>query len=124
MWIKKALKKVSGNYSDFKSGLSIIFGKPEPGKGDRKLAKMSMIVMGEIPSYGKVAVRSQVIKGIEGDLKRAVKKGGKVEVEALIKNAFNTPEYVRLLYKLGLAEPEVRVLGIQALKGAKVRRCK
>lgn len=95
--------------SNFRNGLSIIFGKPREGEGDRKLAKMSIMVMEMIPQYGKVAVRTQVIKSIEGDLKRATKKGPD-EVEKKIANALSTPEYRRLLHRLDLNEYHLRVI--------------
>ena len=102
---------------DFSKGLVVLFGKPKEGEGDRKLAKMSKIVMAEIPAYGKDAVRTQVIKSIEADMKRAAKKGGKDAVDKLMNNALATPEYMTLLHKVGLEEPHVRVMAMQALKG-------
>jgi len=102
--------------TDFCRGLSIIFGKPPAGEGDRKLAKMSRIVMAQIPVYGKRIVRGQVIKSIESDLKHKAKKGGKDAVEDMLKNALQTPEYMRLLQKLDLGEPHLRVMAMEALK--------
>ena len=100
---------------DFHKGLSIIFGKPKPGEGDRKLAKMAILVEGQIDVYGKQAVRTQVIKSIESDFKRTAKKG-KEAVDALMQTAFATPEYMRMLHKIGLDEPHVRVMAIEALR--------
>lgn len=107
--------KIRGGFRDFKAGMSIILGKAGEGEGDRKLAKMSNIVIAQIPTYGKNVVRQQVIKGIESDLKRAVKKGGKEATEEVIQNALATPEYVKMLRKLDLNEPIVRVLAMEAL---------
>lgn len=100
---------------DFSNGLSVIFSKPKTGEGDRKLAKMAILVEGQIEVYGKQAVRTQVIKSIESDMKRAAKKG-KEAVDALMENAFDTPEYVRMLRKIGLDEPHVRVMAMDALR--------
>ena len=103
---------------DFRNGLSIIFSKPKPGEGDRKLAKLATIVEGQIEVYGKQAVRTQVIKSIESDMKRTAKKG-KEAVDALMQTAFDTPEYMRMLHKIGLEEPHVRVMAMEALKNAR-----
>jgi len=71
---------------------------------------------GRIPAYGKDAVRTQVIKSIESDLKRKAKKGGKDAVDGLMENALRTPEYMMLLHKLGLEEAHLRVMAMNALK--------
>jgi hypothetical protein len=102
--------------TDFLRGLTVIFGKPTAGEGDRKLAKMSNIVMGQIYTYGKNAVRTQVIKSIEGDLRRANKKGSKEAIDKLLRNCLDTPEYMQLLHKLGLNESHLRVMVMQTLK--------
>ena len=103
--------------ADFVNGIKIIFGHSESdgNVGDKKLARLSLIVMGQIGVYGTDAVRTQVIKSIEGDLKRATKKGPEV-VEKLIQNAVATPDYMKLLHKLGLEEPHIRVMAKQAQK--------
>lgn len=98
---------------DFRNGIKFIFGKPEKGQGDRKLAKMSHIVMGQIPIYGKDAVRLQMIKAIESDLKRAVRKNN---TETILDNALSTPEYMLLLHKVGLDESHLRVMAMEANK--------
>lgn len=100
---------------DFRNGLSLIFGKASEGEGDRKLAKMAKIVEGQIDVYGKRAVRAQVIKSIESDLKRAAKKG---KTEELIQKAFATPEYKKMLHRLGLEKPHIKVMEMGALKNA------
>ena len=102
-------------FRDFGKGVSIIFGKPKAGEGDRKLAKMATIVEGQIEVYGKQAVRTQVIKSIESDMKQAAKKG-KEAVDALMQTAFDTPEYMRMLHKIGLEESHVRVMAMEALR--------
>jgi len=110
--------KTKQGFRDFRSGLSFIFGKPKPGEGDRKLAKMAALVESQIDVYGKQVVRTQVIKSIESDMKRTAKKG-KDAVDALMQTAFDTPEYMRLLHKVGLDESHVRVIAMEALRNAK-----
>jgi len=107
---------IKSAFTDFRKGLSFLFGKPEEGKGDRKLAKMSQIVMAQIPNYGKRAVRTQVIKSIESDFRKWSKKGGKVLIEENIQNALSTPEYMDLLHKLGLEEVHLRIMAKEALR--------
>jgi len=107
---------IKSGFVNFCKGLSIIFGKPKAGEGDRKLAKMSGMVMAQIPIYGTRAVRTQVIKSIETDLKRKAKKGGKDAVEGMVENALQTPEYMRLLRKLDLEEPHLWEMAMEALK--------
>jgi len=107
--------KIRSAISDFRSGLSILFGKPKKGEGDRKLAKMCAPVEAQIPAYGKHVVRLQIIKSIEGDLKRAARKGQEA-VDALLDNALGTPEYVAMLHKLDLDESFLRVMAMTALK--------
>jgi len=113
------MNKVFEGVRDFKRGLGILFGKPQAGEGDRKLAKMSKIIVAQIPMYGKNQVRTQVIKSIESDLKKAKKKGGKEAVNAMIDNAISTPEYMELLRKLGMDEPHLRALAIGINRGNK-----
>ena len=107
--------KTRQGFKDFSNGLSIIFSKPKPGEGDRKLAKMAILVEGQISVYGKRAVQIQVIKSIESDFKRTAKKG-KEAVDTLMQTAFGTPEYMHMLHKVGLEEPHVRVMAMEALK--------
>jgi len=108
--------KIKSAIVDFGRGLSIIFSKPKAGEGDRKLAKMSLVVMAQIPLYGKIAVSKQLIKSIEADLKRKAKKGGNDAVESMLENALQTPEYMRLLRKLDMGEPHLRIMARAALK--------
>jgi len=107
--------KAKQGVKDFHEGLSVIFSKPKAGEGDRKLAKLAVLVEGQLDVYGKQAVRTQVIKSIEGDMNRAARKG-KEAVDTLMQNAFDTPEYMRMLHRLGLEESLVRVMAMEALK--------
>jgi len=110
--------KVGQGFRDFRSGLSIIFGKPKPGEGDRKLAKMAILVEGQVDAYGRQAVRTQVIKSIEADFRRTARKGKKA-VDTLMQTAFDTPEYMRMLRRVGLGESHIRVMAMEALRNAK-----
>jgi len=113
--MKSVVTGFKNGVTDFKRGLSIIFSKPEAGEGDRKLAKVSKIVMSQIPIYGKNTIRRQVIKSIESDMRKSVKKGDEA-VESLIQNALGTPEYMLLLHKLGMKEQHLRILAMEAKK--------
>ena len=106
--------------SDFRNGLSILFNKSKEGEGDRKLAKMCSVVTAQIPLYGKNAVRVQVIKSIESDLKRAAGKGADA-MDKLLDNSLNTPEYMTLLRKLDLGETHLRVAAMEAKKVRKAK---
>lgn len=108
--------KISDGIKDFIKGLKIIFGKPEPGKGNRQLAKMSKLAVAQIPVYGKQAVRAQIIKSIEKDMKRYAKRGGKTKIDKEISEAIATPEYMTLLRKVGLEESHLRVTAMEAIK--------
>jgi hypothetical protein len=110
--------RIRQGFKDFSNGLSVIFGKPKAGEGDRKLARMAILVEGQIDVYGKQAVQAQVIKSIESDMKRTA-RNGKDAVDALMQNAFDTPEYMRMLHRIGLEESHVRVMAMEALKNAK-----
>lgn len=118
MGVSRNVSRIRQGFSDFRNGLSIIFSKPKEGEGDRKLAKMAVFVEAQIGAVGKDAVRKQVVKSIESDLIRAAKKDKKA-VDALMQTAFNTPEYMRMLHKLGLEESHVRVMAVEALRNAK-----
>jgi hypothetical protein len=107
--------KAGQGFKDFRKGMSVIFGRPRPGEGDRKLARIAILVEGQIDAYGKQAVRTQVIKSIESDMKRKAKKG-KEAVDTLMQTAFDTPEYMRMLHKVGLEESHVRVMAMEALR--------
>lgn len=113
--------KVGQGVKDFRKGLSVIFGQSKAGEGDRKLARMAVIVDSQIDVYGKRAVRLQVIKSIESDLKRTAKKG-KDAVDSLMQSAFNTPEYMKMLRRLDLDESHVRVMAMNALKETSAKK--
>ena len=119
--IRKNRMNIKQNIRDFRNGLSVIFGKPNPGEGDRKLAKMAILVEGQIDVYGKQAVRTQMIKSIESDMKRTA-KNGKEAVDTLMQTAFDTPEYMRMLRRIGLDESHVRVMAIDALRRQNVKK--
>ena len=114
---------IKSAFTDFCRGLLFLFGKAEEGKGDRKLAKTSRMVTAMIPSYGKRAVRTQVIKSIESDFKRKSKKGGKDALEEMIDNALKTPEYMELLKTLGLEEVHLRIMAKEALRKLEMKQC-
>lgn len=106
---------IKSGLSDFISGIKVIAKgtRGSTAEGDKKLAYMSKIVMGQIETYGTRAVRTQVIKSIESDFKREAKKGTDA-VEKMLQNALATPDYMKLLHRLGLEEPHVRVMAMQA----------
>lgn len=106
---------VKSGFNDFRKGLSVIFGKPHPGEGDRKLAKMSSLVDAQIPVYGKHVVRVQVIKSIESDMKQEARKG-KDALDKKLETVIATPEYMALLHKLNIDEPILRVYAMEAMK--------
>ena len=115
MDIRSAVRLVGSGAKDFGKGLFVLLGKPPDGKGDRKLAKMCTIVEAQIPIYGKNSVRTQMIRSAESDLRRAARKGS-AAVDSLLAGALATPEYVALCRKLGLDEPHLRVLAMEAKK--------
>jgi len=122
--IRTLVAKVKTGWSDFRRGIAVLFGKSPDGKGDRALARMSKLVMAQIDAYGKQAVRSQLVRSIENDLRKAAKKGGKEAVDKVAENALATPEYMQLLQRLGLEEAHIRVMAMQALKQTPRGGCK
>lgn len=102
---------------DFRKGLSVIFGKPSvEGGGDRKIAKMSLMVEEMINSHTKHEIRRRVIKDIEKTLGKEARKGGKEAVDKKVAISLATPEYMRTLHRLGLEEPHIRIMAREALK--------
>lgn len=107
-------------------GISNIFAKKverqvvkaiEKELGNASLAKVARFTRGLIRIAGVDTVRKQVIKGIEGDLKRANSQPNpQEEVEKLISNAMATPEYVALLKDLDMGEEHLRILAQEALQ--------
>ncbi len=101
---------------DFVKGLQIIFGKPDTTKdGDRKLAKVALMAMGQISIYGKAAVRGSFISNTEKDMKRLVKKG-EAHAREKFDMALATPEYMLLMQRLDLDEQHLRVMLMHAMK--------
>jgi len=111
--------KTRQGFRDFRNGLSTIFGKPKLGEGDRKLAKVGTIIESQISGCNKHVVRNNVIKDIERVLRSEAQKGGKEAVDTKLSSTFATPEYMHMLHRLGLEEPHVRVMAMEALKNAK-----
>jgi len=109
--------KVGQGFKDFGKGLSIIFGKPDESKGgDRRLAQVSIMVEETINSRTKHEVRRKVIKDIERTLDKEAMKGGKDAVDKKIAISLATPEYMRMLHRIGLDESHVRVMAMEALR--------
>jgi len=112
---------IKSGVSDFVSGVKILVkgtrGLPSDTVGDKKLAYMSRLVQGQIEVCGVDAVRKQVIKSIESDFKRVARKG-RNETEKMVQNALATPDYMKMLHRLGLEEPHMRVMAMDALKMA------
>jgi len=107
-------------------GISNIFAKKverqvvkavEKELGNASLTKVARFTRGLIRIAGVDAVRKQVIKGIEGDLKRAMgKPNPQEEIESLIIGALATPEYMALLKDLNMGEEHLRLLAKEALQ--------
>jgi hypothetical protein len=109
--------KVGQGFKDFRSGLSVIFGKPDPeAGGDRKLAKISVILEAQVNSHNKHQMCAGVIKDIERVLGKEAKSGGKEAVEQKIALSLATPEWVHMLHRVGLGEPDVRIIAMEVLK--------
>ena len=107
--------KIKQTATEFRQGMDILFHPPKSGEGDRKLAKLSNIVMAQIPVYGKHAVYAQMVKAIQGDMKKYAKKG-RAEIDAKIANAVATPEYMELLRRVDMDKAHLIVLGNEAMK--------
>tara|TARA_Y100000310_G_scaffold225618_1_gene227621 strand:- start:1525 stop:1878 length:354 start_codon:yes stop_codon:yes gene_type:complete len=108
---------IRANISDFINGFRVLVKgtRDSDAVGDKGLAYMSRIVAGQIDVYGARSVRVQVIKSIENDFKRDARKGSD-GIEKTIQNALATPDYMRMLHRLGLEESHIRVMAMQALK--------
>jgi hypothetical protein len=84
--------------------------------GDRSLSRMALIVKAQIPTYGNIAVRNSLIKGVEADIKRASKKADpEAEVEKLIQNCLRTPAYMELLEELNMNENHLRYMAKEVI---------
>jgi len=109
--------KIGQGFKDFRNGLSIIFGKPNPeAGGDRKLAKISVILEAQVSSHNKYQMCTSVIKDIERVLGKEAKHGGKEAVERKVALSLATPEWMHMLHRIGLGEPDIRVIAMEALK--------
>ncbi len=108
---------IKSGVTDLVSGIKVLARgtRGSTAEGDKRLAYMSRIVLGQIDIYGKDVVRRQVIRSIENDLKKAAKKG-QGEVEKIVQSALATPDYMRMLHRLGLDEHHIRVMAMQALR--------
>tara|TARA_Y100000310_G_C20647056_1_gene797243 strand:- start:1371 stop:1730 length:360 start_codon:yes stop_codon:yes gene_type:complete len=82
--------------------------------GNKSLAYMSRIARGLLRIHSVDVVRKQVIKGIEGDLKRGLTKNCKATIDELISDALKTPDYMKLLKELGMDETHLRLLAQEA----------
>lgn len=98
------LRRIKRNAGYFKKGLQTII------KADSALARQAIIVKGQIPVYGKLAVVTNLIKQIKKDCKQYYKKGGKTAVENVIKTAIATPEYMSLLEELDMSDTHLYLL--------------
>jgi len=96
-----------------------ITSQVEKDLGNKSLAYISRFIRGTIPTAGKDAVRKRVITGIEGDLKRVIKKNPSATVEELIHDAVTTPDYMVLLKELDMDRSHLEVLAQEALREAK-----
>ena len=82
-------------------------------KGMKNKERLVSLVQGLIPVIGVDAVRKQVIKGIEGDVRRAIKENKddpQSAVESVIQDIINVPSQVALLKELDMNEALLRVL--------------
>ena len=113
------LKKIRQGFADFCNGLSIIFSKPNAGEGDRKLAKVSLMLEAQINSHTKHELRRGVIRDIERVLRSEARKGGNSAVDEKLAISLATPEWVRMINRLGLDESHVQVMAMEAKKHAK-----
>lgn len=82
--------------------------------GSKPLAYVSRITRGLIRVIGVDAARKRVISGIEGDLKRDIKKNPSTTVDDLIKDALRTPDYMALLKDFGMGEEHLRLSANEA----------
>jgi len=112
MGIRSAVK-------DFRNGLTFLFGKSEAGEGDRKLAKIAAVVEAQVNSHTKHEIRRRVIADIEKTLRSEAKKGGDEAVDGRIATSLATPEYMRLLRRLGVSEAHLRIVATESKKWAK-----
>jgi|SRR3990172_2748766 len=117
MDIRSGVKSIGSRVKDFGKGLKVIFGSAEGG-GDRRLAKVSLLVEEMLNNRDgtKHEIRRRVIKNIEKTLASEMKKGGSEAVDRKVAISLATPEYVRMLRKINLDEPHIKVLVMEAKK--------
>ena len=111
----KQMNKLLQGFRNFKNGIVILSGKSE-GEGDRRLAAQALIIQETTTSHNKHEVRRRLIKSIEDDFKRAAKKGGEAAIDAMIDNAYATPECVGLYTRLNLEKAHFIVMKKTVLK--------
>lgn len=100
---------------DFGRGIQVLRGKSE-GEGDRKLARVALVIDEMTTGANKHQVAAKLIKSIEGDFKRYARKGGEAMLDENIERAMGTPEYVALLKRLDMGKANLIVLKREALK--------
>lgn len=106
---------IRSGFRDFVTGLRILLGRCREGEGDPGLARMARIIETTITGRNKYAVAKQVIKSIEKEMARLAKKGPE-RVDAEIQKCLDTPDYMHMLKRLDMGEPNLRVMGMEALK--------
>jgi len=81
----------------------------------KSLFVMSRFLRAIIVMRGADKVRKQLIKGVEGDMRRAIKKNPSITVEELVAPALETPEYLALLDDLDMNIDHLRILAREVL---------
>lgn len=109
--------KITSGFMDFCRGLKIIFKGTGKEEGNKSLARVSRVIMAQIDTFGANAVRRNVIRSIESDMRRKAKSGAEA-VQDLINDAVNTPDYMKMLKRLGLDGGHIMVAAKQALREA------
>ena len=99
---------------------NILRKSTEKEASNKSLAFISRVARGGIAVAGVDRVRKQVIKGIESDFKRIIKKNPDATVESLmqdeiVQKALNTSDYIALLTDVGMGEEHLRLLAQEAL---------
>lgn len=86
--------------------------------GSKTLSQVAVVVRASIPVVGVERTRTNLIKSIDNDLRRAARKGGQSAVDKLVNDALNTPQYVALLKDLGLNEDHIKLMAQEAINGS------
>ncbi len=100
----------------FMNGLKVLIGIKPFARGDKKLAIAANMVRSYIPLAGVGVVRKQIVKEIETDLKKRIKKTPLVTVNELLAKVLSTPDYMDLLKDLDMGEDDLRFFAGEALK--------